>query len=64
LTVTIYISSKVTINHDIIKLTSVNNRLKQTQTDENLQKPANARIHSLIFASLSSTQQMFLSFNF
>jgi len=64
LTVTIYISSKVTINHDIIKLTSVNNRLKQTQTDENLQKPTNARIHSLIFASLSSTQQMFLSFNF
>lgn len=62
--VTIYISSKVTINHDIIKLTSVNNRLKQTQTDENLQKPTNARIHSLIFASLSSTQQMFLSFNF
>jgi hypothetical protein len=34
LTVTIYISSKVTINHDIIKLTSVNNRLKQTQKAE------------------------------
>ena len=48
----------------MIKLTNVNNRLKQTQTDENLQKPTNARIHSLIFASLSSTQQMFLSFNF
>ena len=41
-------------------LHSVNNRLKQTQTDaSNLQKPTNARIHSLIFASLSSTQQMF-----
>ncbi|MGG6549794.1 UNVERIFIED_CONTAM: hypothetical protein NY100_30720, partial [Prevotella sp. 15_C9] len=59
----IYTSSKVTINHDIIKHTSVNNRLKQTQTDRNRPELTNSRIQSLIFASLSSTQQTFLSFN-
>ena len=50
-----YISSKIDINHDIIKDIYVNNRLKQTSIDSNSPKETNAYIHSITFALLSST---------
>lgn len=50
-----YISSKIDINHDIIKDIYVNNRLKQTLIDSNSPKETNAYAHSITFASLSST---------
>lgn len=50
-----YISSKIDINHDIIKDIYVNNRLKQTLIDSNSPKETNAYTHSVTFALLSST---------
>ena len=50
-----YISSKIDINHDIIKDMYVNNRLKQTLIDSNSPKVTNAYTHSITFALLSST---------
>lgn len=50
-----YISSKIDINHDIIKDIYVNNRLKQTLIDSNSPKVTNAYTHSITFALLSST---------
>ena len=50
-----YISSKIDINHDIIKDMYVNNRLKQTLIDSNSPKVTNAYTQRIIFALLSST---------
>ena len=50
-----YISSKIDINHDIIKDMYVNNRLKQTLIDSNSPKVTNAYTDSITFALLSST---------
>ena len=50
-----YISSKVAINHDIIKYIHRNNRLKQTLIDSNSPKVTNAYTDSITFAPLSST---------
>lgn len=50
-----YLSSKIDINHDIIKDMYVNNRLKQTLIDSNSPKVTNAYTHSITFALLSST---------
>lgn len=50
-----YISSKIDINHDIIKDIYVNNRLKQTLIDSNSPKVTNAYTDSITFALLSST---------
>ena len=50
-----YISSKIDINHDIIKDMYVNNRLKQTLIDSNSPKVTNAYTDSITFAPLSST---------
>lgn len=50
-----YISSKIDINHDIIKDIYVNNRQKQTLIDSNSPKETNAYTHSVTFALLSST---------
>ena len=50
-----YISSKIDINHDIIKDIYVNNRLKQTSIDSNSPKVTNAYTDNITFALLSST---------
>lgn len=50
-----YLSSKIDINHDIIKDIYVNNRLKQTLIDSNSPKVTNAYTDSITFAPLSST---------
>ena len=50
-----YISSKVAINHDIIKYIHRNNRLKPPLIDSNNQKEANAHTRSITFALLNST---------
>ena len=50
-----YISSKIDINHDIIKDIYVNNRLKQTSIDSKSPKVTNAYTLSITFAQLSST---------
>ena len=50
-----YISSKIDINHDIIKYIYVNNRLKQTSIDSNSPKVTNAYTDNITFALLSST---------
>ncbi len=50
-----YISSKVAINHDIIKYIHRNNRLKPPLIDSNNQKETNAHTRSITFALLSST---------
>lgn len=50
-----YLSSKIDINHDIIKDMYVNNRLKQTLIDSNSPKVTNAYTDSITFAPLSST---------
>jgi hypothetical protein len=50
-----YISSKIDINHDIIKDIYVNNRLKQTSIDSNSPKVTNAYTGNITFVLLSST---------
>ena len=50
-----YISSKIAINHDIIKYIHRNNRLKPPLIDSNNQKETNAHTRSITFALLSST---------
>ena len=50
-----YISSKVAINHDIIKYIHRNNRLQPPLIDSNNQKETNAHTRSITFALLSST---------
>ena len=42
-----YLSSKIDINHDIIKDIYVNNRLKQTLIDSNSPKVTNAYTDSI-----------------